>query len=118
MGDFISGDPDTKYLAEWLRTGAPLGFTQPIPNTGIFPKVESTEWEEEAAKQLQRSLEDWTNHPSATEWEDDLVKLVDEAHSKGFCSFYDSIEDAQAEIGVKPVLNKLGVIVKEKETPN
>ena len=35
----ISGDPDSPVLAQWLRSGAPLGFTEPIPCTGIFPVV-------------------------------------------------------------------------------
>ena len=63
--------------------------------------------------ELQRSFDDWNNHPSAVEWERELSKLVVEAKSKGFCSIYNSIEEAEAGIGSKPVLNKLGVI-KEK----
>ena len=115
----LSGDPDTECLSTWLLQGAPLGFTQPIPNTGIFPKVDSIDWETEAATDLHRSFLGWTNHPSATEWEEDLVKLC------GRCSFqkilhflWFSRRSWEREIGLAPVLNKLGVIVKEKETPS
>lgn len=59
----LSSDPDSKVLAQWLRHGAPLGFTEPIPSTGIFPVVEDIEWKAEAAEQLQRSFENWSNHP-------------------------------------------------------
>ena len=31
-------------------------------------------------------------------------------------SFYSTMEDAEAEIGTRPVLNKLALLVKEKET--
>ena len=113
----ISGDPDSPVLAQWLRSGAPLGFTEPIPCTGIFPVVKEVEWEAEAADQLLRSFENWDNHPSAVEWEEDLHKLIDEAASKGFCSFYPNMAAAEREIGIKPVLNKLGLLVKEKQTP-
>lgn len=112
----LSGDPDSHTLATWLLGGAPLGFTEPVPNTGIFPPVQSTAWELESAHQLQRSLNDWSNHPSAQELSKDLISLIDEAHKKGFCTYYGSVEQAEAAIGQKVVLNKLGVIVKEKVT--
>ena len=47
-GNF-TGDPDAKLLATWLRVGAPLGYSQAIPCTGVFPKVAGPQWEEEAA---------------------------------------------------------------------
>ena len=109
-----TNDPDAEILATWLQVGAPLGFSEAIHPSGIFPPVKGPEWEREASRRLERAFEGWTNHPSAEEWEDDLTALVEEASKKGFCSIYDTMEEAQTHIGMKPVLNKLGVIVKEK----
>lgn len=33
---------------------------------------------------------------------------------KGFCHLVDTLEEAEAELGRKPIINKLGVLVKEK----
>ena len=58
----------------------------------------------------------WSNYPSAEEEHEELLKLVADAHQKGFCTFYNSVEEAERDIGAKPIFNKLGVIVKIKET--
>ena len=108
-------DPDAQTLARWLQEGAPLGFSQAICASGVFPPVAGPEWEEESSRRLERAFEGWVNHPSAEEWHEDLTKLVEEAFSKGFCTIYDSVEEAEKQIGVRPVLNKLGVIIKEKQ---
>ena len=107
-------DPDARLLAAWLREGAPLGFSEQIPNTGVFPPAETKVWEEESASSLSRALEGWQNHPSAVEWEEDFERLVTEAKEKGFCSIYDNMEDAERDIGRRPTLNKLRLIVKER----
>eukprot|EP00435_Cladocopium_sp_Y103_P055235 s871_g18.t1 len=95
-------------------TGAPLGYSQPIEGTGVFPRVDGPAWEEEAADALARQLEGWRNHPSAEEWESDMSQLLEEAHSKGFISVFDNMEEAQEYLGRRPILNKVGVIVKIK----
>ena len=112
-GEFTE-DPDAKLLATWLREGAPLGYSQPIPCTGVFPRVTGPHWEEEAASQLARQYEGWKNHPSADEWQEDLAILVAEAQAKGFISLFDTMEEAATYLGRWPVLNKLGLIVKVK----
>ena len=88
-GEFTE-DPDAKLLATWLREGAPLGYSQPIPCTGVFPRVTGPHWEEEAASQLARQYEGWKNHPSADEWQEDFAILVAEAQAKGFISLFDT----------------------------
>ena len=84
-------DPDAQTLAGWLQEGAPLGFSQAICASGVFPPVAGPEWEEESSRRLERAFEGWVNHPSAEEWHEDLTKLVEEAFSKGFCTIYDSV---------------------------
>ena len=56
------------------------------------------------------------NYPSAEDEREELGRLVDDARRKGFCTFYSTVEEAEKDIGAKPALNKLGVIVKVKET--
>ena len=50
------------------------------------------------------------------EEKEDLNRLIQEAKEQGFCTFYDTLQQVESELGVKPVLNKLGVIVKIKES--
>ena len=83
---------------------------------GIFPKVDGSSWEQERANALSRCLKGWTNYPSAIEESEDLLRLIKEVDSQGFCSFYNSLDEVQSDLGVKPVLNGLGVIVKVKES--
>ena len=99
-----SKDPDAKTLATWVLEGAPLGFSIPIPSNGIFPRAEDVEWREEAALDLSRQLEGWTNHPSAVEESEDLHRLTEEALEKRFCTIYDTMVEAEAELGKSPVL--------------
>ena len=72
------GDPDSETIADWLDNGAPLGYTQPIPCNGVFPKVEGIEWKAEALQTLARSLSGWQNYMSAVEEAAELEKLVED----------------------------------------
>lgn len=60
-GDYTE-DKDSHILAAWLQTGAPLGFAEDIPTTGVFPRVTGPKWEDEALKALSRSLEGWQKY--------------------------------------------------------
>ena len=113
---YLSRDPDSDTLATWLRQGAPLGFTESIPDSGIFPKVAAVNWDQTLADQDRRNFQGWENHPSASEWETELLKLVGDSLDKGFCSLYNCTQDAFEDLGIEPVLNKVGVIVKDKIT--
>eukprot|EP00435_Cladocopium_sp_Y103_P040858 s554_g11.t1 len=108
MGD----DPDAKMLASWILGGAPLGFEEQIPTTGVFPRVTGTPADAPTDAELARPFEDWSNWPSADEEHESLVKLVREAEAKGFCQVTQDLEEVQKNLGGSPVLNKLGVIVK------
>ena len=77
--------------------------------------MEAVEWEAEAAQNLIRDLQGWANHPSAEEEAEDMLRLIDEANAKGFCTIYDSMAQAERELRTTPILSKLGVIVKMKE---
>ena len=106
------GDPDSETIAGWLDNGAPLGYTQPIPCNGVFPKVEGIEWKAEALQTLARSLSGWQNYMSAVEEAAELDKLVEDYVKRGFCRLVEDDEAAMKDLGRAPVLNKLGVVVK------
>ena len=94
-----------------------MGFEEPIQSNGTFPLLPADQLDVEHGSSLARSLEGWSNYPSAEEEHEELLKLVADAHqNKGFYTFYNSVEEAERDIGAKPIFNKLGVIVKIKET--
>eukprot|EP00435_Cladocopium_sp_Y103_P051935 s1011_g16.t1 len=107
-------DPDSETLASWLEKGAPMGFDDPVTNTGVFPPVPRNAEELEASQISAKTLDGWKNYTSATEENVELQRLIQEYEEKGFCHTVSSIEEAEAELGRKPVLNRLGVLVKEK----
>ena len=93
-----------------------LGRCLAIPLNGIFPPVQGRAWREESAKALIRDIQGWSNYQSAVEEQEALRELIQEAVDAGFCTIYSSVEQAEAEMGRTPLLNKLGVIVKEKDS--
>ena len=107
-------DPDSSTIAQWLDHGAPMGFSDPIPSTGIFPEVPATRAELETYQFEAKSLEGWANYTSAEEENEELQKLIADYVKRGFCHLTDSLEDAERELGRLPIVNKLGLIVKDK----
>ena len=107
-----AADPDSEILAQWLDHGAPLGFNEDIPTTGVFPEVPRVD-HTSAGQNLSRSLQGWRNFASAVEEAADLKVLVADYCERGSCHLT-TYDQACEELGAKPVLNKLGVIIKEK----
>ena len=60
------------------------------------------------------SLEGWTNYASAEQENNELQLLIDDYVNRGFCHLSPSIKHAEEELGRQPIINKLGVLVKEK----
>ena len=108
-------DTDSLVIATWLRKGAPLGFTEAIESTGVFPQVTGPQWQDEALRGLSRSLDEWKNYSSAIEEAEELRKLMDEYLNRKFCHVVRDERQAEEELGRPPILNRLGVLVKEKE---
>ena len=106
-------DPDAEVLSEWLDNGAPLGIEQAVPTTGVFPPVSASS--QLPASQLdRRTLEGWENYPSAQQESQVLRELLADYAERGFCTLATTPEEAARLLGGTPVLNKLGVIVKDK----
>lgn len=111
----ITDDPDARNLADWLVSGAPLGFTEDIPRCGVFPPVEGPRWEDEALLGLSRSLEGWSNYGTAVEGKEEVHKLINDYMVRGMCHLVATEEEVEKELGRPPLLNKLGLITKVKE---
>ena len=62
-----------------------------------------------------RALEGWVNYKSAEEEADTLEELIGDYLKRGFCSLAYTQREATEILGGEPVLNKLGVLVKEKK---
>lgn len=100
----VTDDPDSQTLARWVLEGAPLGFSESIPLNGIFPPVQG-QWREESAKALIRDIQGWSNYQSAEEEQEALQGLIQEAVDAGFCTIYNSVKQAEVELGRTPLLN-------------
>ena len=73
----FADDPDGKTLAEWVRHGAPLGFSEPIKCNGVFPRATGLNpVDAPTESELVRPLEGWMNWPSANEEREDLHRLI------------------------------------------
>ena len=108
-------DPDSKTLATWLDKGAPMGFAEEVTPTGVFPRVPAKQVEVEYEQIQAKTLHGWTNYDSAEQEKEELLNLVKGYIERGFCHTVESLDVAEEELGRKPILNKLGVIVKMKE---
>lgn len=106
-----ANDPE-RYLADWLRDGAPIGVAKPIPESGIFPTLATA-----PSVDLISSLYAWSgghvNYVSVREnrqgVEAELARLV----SKGYIVKFDNWETLSAEYkGV--IVSKLAAITKIK----
>ena len=111
-------DPDSLTLAEWLDNGAPMGFLDPVRTTGVFPTVPAARAELETSQVEAKTLDDWHNYASAEMEAEELRKLIEEYERRGFCHVVNSIDEVREELGRPPVLNRLGLIIKEKKMDN
>eukprot|EP00435_Cladocopium_sp_Y103_P018360 s1353_g4.t1 len=109
-------DPDASTLARWLDEGAPMGFSVEVQPNGIFPQVPSSKAEMEFEQVQAKTLEGWTNYESAQQEQEELRALIRGYIDRGFCHLVDSLEEAEKELGRAPIVNKLGLIMKFKET--
>ena len=70
--------------------------------------------EVEADHTTVETLEGWTNYKSAEQENSELQQLVADYVSRGFCHIVPDLETAKKELGRDPIVNRLGVLVKEK----
>jgi hypothetical protein len=110
-----SKDPDTP-LSDWLEHGAPMGLSQVIEKSGLFPEQTGSpelDLDELAAKATVRS-----NHPSFSELHGETVapgiKLLEKQLNSGFGILFSSRAAAEAYLGAQVHPAPLGNIAKLK----
>eukprot|EP00435_Cladocopium_sp_Y103_P017439 s3840_g4.t1 len=113
-----SEDPDADTLARWLDVGAPMGFAEQVTTNGIFPEIPQAQMELETEQAQAKTLAGWTNYESAEQEAEELNKLVAGYVDRGLCHIVPTLEEATEELGRTPIINRLGVIVKEKIADN
>lgn len=112
-------DNDAEVLPKWLRTGFPLGISQPIENTGIFPETDDVSASIKASQVIGRLLEDWDgaarNYESFYDAGDkaqaELDRLVEDERADKVSSW----EEVVSMVGEDAKLTQLACIVKMKE---
>ena len=110
----LSGDPDG-ILAEWLRSGAPLGVELPVTHSGVFPIDQAEAREDPESLPFTSTDSQWENYRSADQEMDTSRGILDKMVEKGWSSKYSSLGDAATALGADGlVLNKLGLISKVK----
>lgn len=108
-----SGDPDT-ILSQWARDGAPLGVERPVEQRGIFPPVPKVPASEEDIANLASSPAGWSNYQSAESQPAVAAALLQGMVDKGWADQCPSWAQLQEIAGGPPVLNRLGLISKQR----
>ena len=105
-----TGDPDG-VLADWIRSGAPLGVVNEITHTGVFPRVLTHTKRPEDLLSTEGSLGGWANYVSAEcepEISGDILRKMVAA---GWATRHSTKASLVSELGAPDfVLNKLALI--------
>jgi len=113
-----AGDPEMHIFA-WLRHGAPLGLHTPIPASGIFPPNNQAggppEEFEALTARVAATYTSFRNYSSMLGENDGLARgEVQRLLDGGFLHEFSSFEELKEYVMGDPLLNKLGLLIKEK----
>jgi len=113
-----AGDPEMHIFA-WLRHGAPLGLHTPIPASGIFPPNNQAggppEEFEALTARVAATYTSFRNYSSMLGENDGLAcGKVQRLLDGGFLHEFSSFEELKEYVMGDPLLNKLGLLIKEK----
>eukprot|EP00438_Fugacium_kawagutii_P036445 Skav213606 [mRNA] locus=scaffold1971:99628:100965:+ [translate_table: standard] len=114
-----AGDRDAQVLPEWLRNGVPLGVTQPIENTGIFPSTDDVSASIKASQTIGCLLEDWSGeaqnyqsfYQAGPKAQAELDRLVEDERA----DCVDDWEQVVALVGTEAKLTQLACILEVKD---
>ena len=108
-----SDDPDS-ILADWLEEGAPIGITNPVENTGIFPRVDD-KTRPFSVHDLVSNPDGWTNHPTAEAEPERILDMLGDSRNKGHGRIFDSWQELCEALHTDQItLNRFGLITKVK----
>ena len=112
-------DKDAKVLPGWLRHGVPLGISQPIENTNIFPATDDVSAAIKASQTIGQLLEDWSgkalNYRSFYEAGQKAQSELDRLVTDGRADCVDTWEQVVSMVGTDAKLTQLACIIKNKE---
>ena len=103
-------DPDAA-VTKWLKEGAPAGITQVPEPCGIFPCLDDVAGL--SPEQLSCDIESFQNYPGV-DGDDDAIEDIVEHIAKGHLKAFASVEELRNFLGSEPILNKIGIITKER----
>ena len=106
-----SGDPE-KDLVGWIREGAPLGMSMPVPYCGVYPQVEEDEEEfvEPPNLEFQMGVE---NYKSFVEEPEHAAAEVQRYLEKGFA--FEAKNEWVVERFKQGTVSRLALLIKEKD---
>ena len=106
-------DDPAQPVAEWLIHGAPAGLRCDTSELdGVCPRVESTR--EGDFNELETEFGSFANY-SGVEENAEAAEALESYVKKGYLMKFGSLEDMERYLGEKPVLSKIGCIVKQKK---
>ena len=112
-------DPDAQVLPKWLRQGFPLGITQEITHTGVFPRTDDVSAAIKAPQVNGILLEDWdgsaTNYRSFEEVSERSQAELDRMVAEGRAVTADTWDEVVQLLGPAAKLTRLACIVKQKD---
>ena len=106
-----SQDPDEEVY-KWFVQGAPVGIYMPVEACGIFPTISDEDKEDH--DELRCDIDDFVNYPGVEQ--DDTVEIETVKHLQAgrLAAYYHIAEVRQALNGDEPILNKIGIITRER----
>jgi hypothetical protein len=113
-----ASDPDADILPAWMdpARGAPLGFNNDIPITGVFPEVAVDDTIDRSdLSTLISNAQDWSNYKSVEEDTGSAWALVETAEANGYCKTFNSESEVALFVGTPDItLQPLGMVSKTK----
>jgi hypothetical protein len=110
-------DPE-QYVGSWLKHGAPMGITETIEASNVFPPAKEVPDEATGPGQDGGAFwfegEEWTNYVSAEEDPETVLKLLEDFQGKGYCKKFETEKQLREAVGNDYVLSRLALISKER----
>ena len=103
-----AADPDDQP-EKWCRFGAPAGVREHPIDRDIFPTVEPEVVSD--PEMLTSDYDSFTNYDNVDS-DEDAAPEISRLIAAGFVLPFDSLDDCTRYLGEKPVLSKIGLIVK------
>ncbi len=108
-----AGDPDP-HVADWVKDGAPLGISRPVPSSGIFPPVPGAA-PTSTLSDIVTDFDAFVNYSSAEESPEVCLDLLRKMTSRGWAVELPDLRAAHKFLGTHSLtFNRLALITKER----